>query len=148
MRVILTQDVGNLGDIGDVVNVRNGYARNFLLPRGLASVANEANKAQLDHQKRILDKRRAKVLGAAKELAAQIEKTSVTVTKQVGEDEKIFGSVTSQELEALLQAEGLNVSKKDITILEEIKKVGVYSAQIKLHSEVTAKFKVWVVAQT
>lgn len=147
MRVILTQDVGNLGSIGDVVNVRNGYARNFLLPRNLASVANEANKAMLAHQKRVLDKRRAKVLGAAKELAASIEKTSVTVTKQVGEDEKIFGTVTAQELEALLQAEGLNVSKKDITILEEIKKVGVYQAQVKLHSEVSAKFKVWVVAQ-
>lgn len=147
MRVILTQDVGNLGAIGDVVNVRNGYARNFLLPRELASVANEGNKAMLAHQKRILDKRREKLLGAAKELGAQIEKTSVTVTKQVGEDEKIFGTVTTQELEALLQAEGLNVSKKDITILEDIKKVGVYTAQVKLHSEVLSKFKVWVVAQ-
>ena len=147
MRVILTQDVLNLGAIGEVVNVRNGYARNYLLPRALASVANEGNQAMLAHQKRILDKRREKLLAAAKDLGSQIEKTSVTVTKQVGEDEKIFGSVTTQELEALLQAEGLNVSKKDITILEDIKKVGVYTAQVKLHTEVLAKFKVWVVAQ-
>jgi large subunit ribosomal protein L9 len=147
MRVILTQDVSSLGTIGDIVNVRNGYARNFLLPRGLASLANEENKTALAHQKRVLDRRREKVLAAAKELGTSIEKTSVTVTKQVGEDEKIFGSVTTQELEALLQAEGLNVSKKDITIVDEIKKVGVYSAQVKVHSEVTAKFKVWVVAQ-
>lgn len=147
MRVILTHDVSNLGSIGDVVNVRNGYARNFLLPRNLASVANEANKTALAHQKRVLDRRREKVLAAAKELGAQIEKTSVTVTKQVGEDEKIFGSVTTLELEALLQAEGLNVVKKDITILDDIKKVGVYTAQVKLHSEVQPKFKVWVVAQ-
>ena len=147
MKVILSHDVSNLGTMGDIVNVRNGYARNFLLPRGLASVANEGNRAALDHHKRILDRRRAKLLGAAKEVASQIEKTSVTVTKQVGEDEKIFGSVTTAELEALLQAEGLTVSKKDITIVDDIKKVGVYTAQVKLHSEVTAKFKVWVVAQ-
>lgn len=147
MKVILTQDVSNLGPIGSVVNVRNGYARNFLLPRGLASIANEANQAELAHQKRVLDKRREKALAAAKGVAAQIEKTSVTVTKQVGEDEKIFGSVTTGELEELLKAEGLTVDKRDITILEEIKKVGVYQAQVKLHSEVNAKFKVWVVAQ-
>lgn len=147
MRVILSNDVPSLGTIGDIVNVRNGYARNFLLPRGLASVANESNKAALDHQLRILEKKKAVALAAAKQLGNAIEKTSVTVTKQVGEDEKIFGSVTTAELETLLQAEGLNVSKKDITILEEIKKVGVYQAQVKLHSDVAAKFKVWVVAQ-
>lgn len=148
MRVILKEEVDNLGAIGAVVNVRNGYARNFLLPRGLAAVANEANQRALEHHKRVLEKKRAKLLGTAKELAAQIEKTSVTVSKQVGEDEKIFGSVTTQELEDLLKAEGLNVSKKDITVLDEIKKVGVYQAQVKLHSEVVAKFKVWVVAAT
>ena len=147
MKVILSQEVASLGSIGDIVNVRNGFARNFLLPRGLASVANEENEAALKHHQRVLGKRREKALSAAKTLGAQIEKTSVTVTKQVGEDEKIFGSVTGAELEALLKAEGLDVSKKDITILEEIKKVGVYSAQVKLHAEVTAKFKVWVVAQ-
>lgn len=147
MKVILSQEVSNLGSIGDIVNVRNGYARNFLLPRGLASVANESNKAALEHHQRVLGKRREKVLAAAKALATQIEKTSVTVTKQVGEDEKIFGSVTSAELEALLKAEGLDVSKKDITILEDIKKVGVYTAQVKLHSDIAPKFKVWVVAQ-
>jgi large subunit ribosomal protein L9 len=147
MKVILTQEVSNLGSIGDVVNVRNGYARNFLVPRGLAAVASEASEKALAHHKRVLEKRREKALAEAKGIANQIEKTSVTVTKQVGEDEKIFGSVTSAELEALLKAEGIDVSKKDITILEEIKKVGVYQAQVKLHSEVTAKFKVWVVAQ-
>ncbi len=147
MKVILVQEVSNLGSIGDVVNVRNGYARNFLVPRGLAAVASAASEQALAHHKRVLEKRREKVLAGAKGIATAIEKTSVTVTKQVGEDEKIFGSVTTGELEALLKAEGIEVSKKDITILEEIKKVGVYSAQVKLHSEVTAKFKVWVVAQ-
>ncbi len=148
MRLILKEEVYNLGSIGEVVNVKNGYGRNFLLPRGLATVANEANKKALEHQQRILGKKRDKLLAVAKDLASKIEKTSVTVTKQVGEEEKIFGSVTTAELEELLKAEGLDVSKKDITILDDIKKVGVYHAQVKLQSEITAKFKVWVVAQS
>lgn len=147
MRLILTQEVFNLGSIGDVVSVKDGYARNFLLPRGLATIANEANKKQLEHQKRVLTKKREAALAGAKEIAAAIEKTSVTVAKQVGEDEKIFGSVTTAELEELLKAEGISVSKKDITLTEEVKKVGVYSANVRLHPEVSAKFKVWVVAQ-
>jgi large subunit ribosomal protein L9 len=146
MKVILNHDVDSLGRVGDIVNVRNGYARNFLLPRGLCMQANEENQAALAHHKRILDKKRAAMLAEAKKAATAIEKTSVTVTKQVGEDEKIFGSVTTAELEQLLAAEGIKVSRKDITILDDIKKVGVYAAQVKLHSDVSAKFKVWVVA--
>ena len=147
MRVILNNDVATLGAIGEIVNVRNGYARNFLIPRGLASVANESNEAALKHHRRQLDKRKAKLLAEAKTLAGGIEKTSITVYKQVGEDERIFGSVTTAELEALLAQEGIKVSKKDISLVDEIKKVGVYQAQVKVHPEVTAKFKVWVVAQ-
>ena len=147
MRVILTQNVEHLGSMGEIVRVKNGYARNYLLPRNLAEVANEENQKALDHSLRILERRREKALAIAKDLAGNIEKTSVTVSKQVGEDEKIFGTVTTTELAELLQAEGLNVDKKDIQILEDIKKVGVYSAQVKLNPEVVAKFKVWVVAQ-
>ena len=142
MKIILNHDVDSLGRVGDIVNVRSGYARNFLLPRGLCMQANEENKAALAHHQRILDKRRAGMLAEAKKAATAIEKTSVTVTKQVGEDEKIFGSVTTAELEQLLAAEGVKVSRKDITILDDIKKVGVYAAQVKLHSDVSAKFKV------
>lgn len=147
MKVILSQNITSLGSMGEIVNVRNGYARNYLLPRGFAILANEENKAGLQHQIGIIERRKTKVLGQAKSLASQIEKTSVTVTKPVGENEKIFGSVTPTELEELLSQEGIKVSKKDITILEEIKKVGVYSAEVKLHPDVSAKFKVWVVAQ-
>jgi large subunit ribosomal protein L9 len=147
MRVILSQAVDNLGEVGSIVNVKDGFARNFLLPRGIASLANETNKKSLEHKMRVLERKRKKELNAAKKLCSEIEKTSVTVTKQVGEDEKIFGTVTHTELEQLLAVEGFDVSKKDISILEDIKKVGVYTAQIKLHTEVVAKFKVWVVAQ-
>ncbi|MBC7533032.1 MAG: 50S ribosomal protein L9 [Oligoflexus sp.] len=146
MKLILSQNVENLGRIGDLVKVKNGYARNFLIPRGLGLVANEGNQSALNHQLRLLDKKKALILGEAKKAASNIEKISVTVTKQVGEDEKIFGSVTTAELEELLAAEGVKVSKKDIKLSEEIKKVGVYSAEVKVHPEVTAKFKIWVVA--
>ena len=146
MKLILNMEVPHLGTIGDLVKVRPGYARNYLLPRGLAVIANEGNKKALDHQLRILEKRKADILAEAKKLSSAIERVSVTVTKQVGEVEKIFGSVTTAELETLLHAEGVQVSKKDIKIPTEIKKVGVYSAEVKLHAEVTAKFKVWVVA--
>jgi large subunit ribosomal protein L9 len=147
MKVILNQDVDNLGRIGDVVKVRDGYARNFLLPRRLAAIANEGNKAALDHHMRVVEKKRAKSLSEAKKLASQIEKISVTVAKQVGEEEKIFGSVTTAELEELLSNEGIKVNRKDIVLDDEVKKVGVYSARVKIHQDVSAKFKVWVVAQ-
>ena len=147
MKVILNQDVSTLGRIGEIVSVRNGYARNYLLPRGIAGVANEANEAALKHHRRILDKKKAQLLAEAKSLAAQIEKISVTVYKQTGEDERIFGSVTTAELEDLLNQEGLKVSRRDISLVEDIKKVGVYHGQVKLHSDITAKFKVWVVAK-
>lgn len=147
MKLILSQDVPSLGSVGEVVNVKGGYARNFLLPRNLAVLANERNKAALDHHIKILEKKRAKEIDAAKKIAASIEKVSVTVTKQVGEEEKIFGSVTTAELEGLLAAEGIKIDKKDIRIHDDIKKVGVYSAEVKVHRDITAKFKVWVVAQ-
>lgn len=147
MKIILNQDIDSLGKIGEMMDVKDGYARNYLVPRGFAMPANAQNKAALDHQLRIIDRRKAKLLSEARTLATKIEKTSVTVTKQVGEDERIFGSVTSAELEELLSAEGLKVFKKDITIVDEIKKVGVYTAQVRLHPEIQAKFKVWVVAQ-
>lgn len=147
MKLILSNDVESLGSIGDIVVVKDGYARNFLIPRGFAVVANSRNQSALDRQVKILEKKKQVKLAEAKKIASNIEKVSVTVSKQVGEDEKIFGSVTTAELESLLIAEGVKVAKKDIHLSEEIKKVGVYTAEVKVHSEVTAKFKVWVVGQ-
>jgi len=147
MKLILSQNIDNLGSIGDIVRVKDGYGRNFLIPRGLGVAANEGNQKALQQQLKVLEKKKLQLLDAAKKIAATIEKTSVTVTKQVGEDEKIFGSVTTAELEELLTSEGLQVSRKDIRLTEEIKKVGVYTAEVKVHPAVVAKFKVWVVAQ-
>ena len=147
MKVILSHDVDSLGTVGDMVMVKPGYARNFLFPRGYAVVANENNKAALAHTLRVLEKRKESLLKEAKEFASKVEKVSVTVSKQVGEDERIFGSVTTGEIVDLLATEGFKISKKDVTLSEEIKSVGVYSADVKIHSGVKATFKVWVVAQ-
>lgn len=147
MELILNDNVENLGAIGELVKVKPGYARNFLIPRGLAVVATKANQSAIKHHMRSLEKKKAELLSEAKKRSSVIEKVSVTVSKQVGENEKIFGSVTTAELEVLLKAEGLEISRKDIRLEEEIKKVGVYKASVKLHPEVVATFKVWVVAQ-
>lgn len=147
MHVILTQDVENLGTSGSEVEVKRGYARNYLLPRALAVVANRRNKALNEHHKRVVVRRQEKLMTTAKAKASRIEKLSLTVAKQVGEDERIFGTVTTAELEKLLVAEGIEVSRKDITIDEEIKKTGIYEAEVKLpDANLTARFKVWVVA--
>lgn len=148
MKIILTSDVPSLGTIGQIVSVKNGYARNFLLPRSLAVPANEGNQKELEHKKRQLAKKKEKVLGEAKKLAAMIEKITVTIPKQVGEDERIFGTVTTAEVASFLTKEGAEISKKDIHFVEEIKKVGAYQADVRLHSQVVAKVKVWVVAQS
>ena len=147
MKVILTNDIPKLGGIGSIVNVKKGYARNFLIPRSYAVLANESNASELEHRKRVLAKKRERILSETKVKASAIEKLSITVTKQVGEDERIFGSVTTAEIAALLSKEGVDVQKREISFSEEIKKVGVYSANVRLHSEVSAQLKVWVVAQ-
>jgi len=147
MRVILTSDVKELGAIGEVVTVKDGFARNFLIPRSLAVLANEGNKAEFAHRKKVLETKRAKILVEMKKLASALEKTSVTIAKQVGEDERIFGTVTTSEIEEALAKAGHKVSKKDIKLSEEVKKVGVFEAHVSLHSAVIAKVKVWVVAQ-
>ena len=147
MKVILTQNISNLGAIGSIVNVKNGYARNYLIPNGMVAVADETNKKALEAQLRALEKKKSLLLEEAKKQAKSFENLSITLAKKVGEDEKIFGSVTTAEIEALLLKEGINVNKKDIEILDDIKKVGVYQAQVRLHPEVAPKFKVWVVAE-
>jgi large subunit ribosomal protein L9 len=146
MRVILCEEVSNLGTIGDIVNVKDGYARNYLLPRSLAVLASEGNTRQLNHQKRVLNNRKEKLLAEFRELAKKISKLTVSVTKQIGEEGRIFGTVTSQEIAEALAAQGLEVSRKKIRIVETINKVGTYTAEIKLHAEVPTQLKFDVVA--
>lgn len=147
MLVLLEDNVPNLGLIGDLVKVKPGFARNFLLPRGLAVLADESNKKQLAHQRRQADAKKLKALNAAKELAKAISALSLTVQKPVGEEDKIFGSITTLELAAAFTTAGHEIDRRMITIIDDIKRVGVYKGSVKLHPEVTAQFNIWVVAQ-
>jgi large subunit ribosomal protein L9 len=147
MLVLLQANVANVGHIGDLAQVKPGYARNFLFPRKLAILADAGNKRELDHNLRIAEVKKAKALTAAKDMASQVSSVSLTVQKQVGEEDKIFGSVTHQELADAFKVEGYQFDRRAITILDEIKKVGVYRGTVKIHPEVSAEFKIWVVAQ-
>ena len=147
MLVLLEENVTNLGLIGDLVKVKNGFARNFLLPRGLAVLANESNKKELAHKQRQAEAKKLKALAAAKELANTIGALSLTIHKPVGEEDKIFGAVTTLELATAFAAAGFEMDRRMITIIDDIKRVGVYKGSVKLHPEVSAQFNIWVVAQ-
>ena len=148
MRVLLQKNVESLGYVGDLVNVKPGYARNFLLPQGLAVVANERNKKLFEHQKSMVEKKKQKEIASAQEYAEKISKVSLTITKAVGESDKIFGSVTTLDLIEALKANGIqDIERRKISLSEDVKKLGVYKAHVKLHPEVTAEFSVWVVAK-
>jgi large subunit ribosomal protein L9 len=146
--VLLQKDVPNLGQIGDLVKVKSGFARNFLYPNGLAVLADQRNKKNYDHQKNLAEIKKQKSLAAAQELAAVIKTLSLTIHKPVGEEDKIFGTVTTAELAAAFLVAGYEVDRKQISILDDIKRVGVYKGSVKLHPEVNAEFNIWVVAQS
>ncbi len=148
MKVLLQANVSNLGHIGDLVKVKPGFARNFLLPRGLAIFADERNRKLFDHNMRLVDAKKVKALTAAKEMAIQVGNMSLTIEKQVGKEDKIFGTITTQELADAFKKQGFEFDRKSITIQDEVKKVGVYQGSVKLHPEVSAEFKIWVVAQS
>ncbi len=143
-QIILREDVTNLGHMGDLVSVKPGYARNFLLPRGLAVVANEKQKNRVLHEKRVLEARISKLRQAAEEVKTKLEQTSLTITKAVGENDKLFGSVTAMEIEALLKGQGFSIERKQIHLEEHLKSTGVFEVPVKLHRDVTATIKVVV----
>lgn len=144
MKVILKENVENLGTIGDVVKVAPGYARNFLIPKGFALEATLKNTKALDHQKRHLEYKKNKVTEAAKQLAARIEGLALSIAHQAGEEGKLFGAVTNMELAELLKAQGIELDRKKIILAEPIKHTGEFTASVKLHPEVTASLKVTV----
>lgn len=144
MKVILKENVENLGHIGDVVKVAPGYARNFLIPKGFAIEATLKNTKALDHEKRQLEYKKNKVLEAAKQLAAKIEGLALSIAHQAGEEGKLFGAVTNMELAELLKAQGIEIDRKKIMLAEPIKHIGEFAASVKLHPEVSANLKVTV----
>jgi len=145
MEVVLKKDHENLGNALDVVSVKDGYARNFLIPNGIAVAASEGNKKAVAESKKLSEKREEKKLKEARQLAKKIEGVPCTIPVNVGEEDKLFGSVTSQEIADFLKKEGIEIEKRDIELEEPIKQLGVYSVKIGLYKDVSAKLKVWVV---
>jgi large subunit ribosomal protein L9 len=147
MKVILRENIDTLGSIGDVVRVSEGYARNFLLPRNLVIVADEHNVKEMEHHRKALERRRARSMKDAQSQVAKIEGVSCTITRKAGEQDKLFGSVTSGDIATALKKDGITLDRKQIHLEEPIKQLGVFTVTVKLHPEVTAKLKVWVVAE-
>jgi large subunit ribosomal protein L9 len=147
MKVILQEDVDNLGKSGALVNVSDGYARNFLIPRKLAVRATTRNLKELEHHKRVAQQRRDKRVKISAGLRQKLEGLSVTVTKPVGDNEKLYGSVTPRDIEQALKDEGVNVERKKLRIGESIRQLGVYDVHVKLEGGEEIPIKVWVVAK-
>jgi large subunit ribosomal protein L9 len=147
MQVILREDVNHLGEVGDLVVVKPGYARNYLLPRGLAVQASERQMRRVEHEKRIIEARIAKNRAGAEGEKTKLDGVVLTVEKSAGENGKLFGSVTAMELETRLRDSGHDVDRRRFLIDENIKSLGEYDVGIKLHRDVTATVKVLVVAR-
>ena len=145
MQVVLKQDVENLGHTGDLVKVRPGYARNFLLPRGLAVAATRANVKEIEHERMLAAKKAEKLRLEQQEIAKGLEKVVVMVAKEASEEGKLFGSVTAAEVAEALVTKGIDIDKKKLVMPEElIKEVGSYQVSVKLPYGVTASFKLEV----
>lgn len=148
MKVILKENIENLGRIGDVVKVSDGYARNFLLPRGIVTVADEQNVKAFEHHKKSLSKKMERQKGEAQEIAKKLEGFSCTISRKVGENEKLYGSVTSSDIADTLKKGGFTVDRRMIQIQDPIKQLGVFTVNVKLQPEVSAQLKVWVVQES
>lgn len=147
MKVILREDIDHVGKMGELVTVADGYARNFLLPRQMVAAATEKNVRALDHQKRLIETKRKKERAAADEVAKRLAGIPVTIPMQVGEGDKLFGSVTSKDIADALAAADFIVDKRMILLDKPIKTLGTFSVPVKLASDVTGEVKVSVVRQ-
>jgi large subunit ribosomal protein L9 len=145
MRVVLKQDYGKLGKAMDIVNVRDGYARNFLIPSGVAIVATEGNVKSVAEVKKVAERREGKRIAHAQELGKKLEQVPCTIAVAVGGEDRMFGSVTTQEISDFLQREGFNIPKQAIELEEPIKQIGVYNVGVRLYRDIRATLRVWVV---
>jgi large subunit ribosomal protein L9 len=145
MQIILKEDVHNLGKAGEVVAVRPGYGRNFLIPQGKAAMATVRNVAEIEHQKKIIAAKNAKLLKDSQAIADRIAQIEVQIERAVGEEDRLFGSVTSRDIEEALAKKGVTVDHKKLHIGEIIKTIGIHNVEAKLGQGVTATIKVVVV---
>lgn len=147
MKVILRKDFETLGKIGDAVSVKDGYARNYLLPRQIAYRATTSSLRALEEEKKQHERQEQKQLKDAEKVGSELEKISITIAMKVGEDDKLFGSVTSQMIADALKEKGFTVDKRTIELEEPIKTLGIFEVPVKLHTKISAKAKVWVVRE-
>ena len=145
MKIILKEDYESLGKSGEVIIVKNGFARNYLIPKGVAYQATKGNLRRFEEEKKHIIVITEKEKRQAEQLADMLEKVSCTISVAVGEEDKLFGSVTSQDINESLIEKGIEIDKRKIQLEEPIKNLGIYSIPVKLHPEVTATVKVWVV---
>ena len=145
MKVILLDEIEKLGNLGDVVEVKKGYARNYLFPRKLAVEALDKNMKILEERKRKRAQQHARQKQEMEELGRKISNISCTIPMTAGEEDKLYGSVTTEHVAEAFAAEGVKIDKKQIHLPESIRKLGVYQIEVKLHPEVTVQTKVWVV---
>jgi large subunit ribosomal protein L9 len=145
LHVLLQSDVDNLGSGGDVVKVRPGFARNYLLPRGLAVPATPANMARVEELKKLAAERKAAELKASNDVAQKLQAVSVKLERAVGEENKMYGSVTTKDIEEAYAAIGIEIDRKKIHLAEPIKSLGAFEVPIKLHNAVTANLRVEVI---
>ena len=147
MEIILQEDVDNLGHIGDVVKVRDGYARNYLLPRGLALEANRRNLRVLEHQKRLTSVKKERALSQAQTLSTQLAALNVRIAARAGEEDRLFGSVTNLDIEKALKSQGVDIDRRKILLAEPIKQLGTHTVAIQLSGGVRGNVTVQVVKE-
>ncbi len=144
MKVILKEDVKDLGEIGSIVEVKIGYGRNYLLPRNLAVEANPKNLKQFEHEKKNILVKAKKVSKSMQDIADQISKMTITIEAQSGEEDKLFGSVTSKDIAEAIALQGVEIDKRKVILEEPIRRLGSYEVTVKVHKDVTASVKVEV----
>jgi large subunit ribosomal protein L9 len=147
MDVILRHAVENLGKPGDVVKVKNGYGRNYLLPHNLAYEATPGNLKRIQQERARLEAAEGQRRGAAQDVATKIEQVSLTFSARVGEEGKLFGSVTAADIAQQLEQQGFHIEKRQIDLHEPIKSLGVYRVPVRLHADVKPEIRVWVIKQ-
>lgn len=147
MKLILREDVNKLGDAGDIVEVKAGYGRNFLIPQGKAMMATDGALKRVERMKEKAERRAELTVERAQDMAERLATTSVTIPVAVGEDERIHGSVTNQDIADALAERDINIDKRKISLDEDIKTLGEYTATVNLISEIKAEIKVWVVKE-
>jgi large subunit ribosomal protein L9 len=147
MKIILKQDIEKLGDIGDVVEVSDGYARNYLLPRGLAVEATKGNLKSIETEKKAKSKKEEKLTDGLKKIAEDIAKKPYSISRKAGEEDKLFGAVTTADISDVLKENGFDIDKKKIILESPLHELGEFSVKVKLHKNVIAEIKVCVVKE-